>query len=395
MFRYLLIYFLSGLFYLEATQPLALYLTWQQDPTQTMTIVWLTPLNEVSSELQFRLDNDPSHWITVQGSSKPFPYNYPCRIHQATLTQLSPNSRYRFRLEPEGSEHAFCTLPNTLQEPLTFIEGGDCYHDKLASLEEMNRMAAAHNPAFVILGGDLAYAAGKGKSSKDHIPRWIEFLQAWTKTMVTSDGRLIPLLVAIGNHDVNGRDNQTAEQALVFHHLFPLPEGKTNYQLMIGDYLSLIALDTGHTQPIVQQAEWLNEALSRTPSSAYRFVFYHVPAYPSVRSFNNSTSRTIRSAWVPIFDRHLVDLVFEHHDHAYKRTHPLVNNRMQIDGVLYVGDGAWGAKPRSTKRAWYLIKTAVSRNCLVVSLLPKAVQIKAVTPQGQILDTFERLRRQR
>ncbi len=385
--------FISHLFTLEAAQPIALYLTWQHDPTQTMTVVWLTALSDTNSQVEFQSEKEnESYWKRAQGSSRPFPYQYPCRIHTVELTGLSPNTRYRFRLDSDGTEHAFVTLPAKLQEPLTFIEGGDCYHNTLTMVEETNRMAVQFEPAFVFLGGDLAYAAGKRSSSKDNIPRWIAFMQSWTKIMTTKDGRLIPLLVAMGNHDVNGYDDQTQEQALVFHHLFPLPQGKTSYQLIAGDYLSLTVLDSGHCQSIPSQTQWLNSALAQIPSSAYRFVFYHVPAYPSVRSFHNSTSRSIREFWLPLFEKYRVDVAFEHHDHAYKRTHPLLEGRITPQGVIYLGDGSWGAKPRKPKKAWYLAKTASSRQFIVVSLSPKSISFKSVTPQGQVLDAFEKKR---
>jgi hypothetical protein len=34
--------------------------------------------------------------------------------------------------------------------------------------------------------------------------------------------------------------------------------------------------------------------------------------------------------------------VFEHHDHAYKRTHPLLDGHINSNGIVYLGDGSWG-----------------------------------------------------
>jgi hypothetical protein len=34
--------------------------------------------------------------------------------------------------------------------------------------------------------------------------------------------------------------------------------------------------------------------------------------------------------------------VLEHHDHTYKRTHPITDGRQDKYGVLYLGDGSWG-----------------------------------------------------
>jgi hypothetical protein len=56
----------------------------------------------------------------------------------------------------------------------------------------------------------------------------------------------------------------------------------------------------------------------------------------------DSTGEQNRKHWVPLFERYRVDAVFEHHDHTYKRTHPLIDSRPNANGVPYLGDGSWG-----------------------------------------------------
>jgi hypothetical protein len=45
---------------------------------------------------------------------------------------------------------------------------------------------------------------------------------------------------------------------------------------------------------------------------------------------------------VPLFERHRVPVVLEHHDHTFKRSKPLLGGLSHPDGVLYLGDGSWG-----------------------------------------------------
>jgi hypothetical protein len=49
-----------------------------------------------------------------------------------------------------------------------------------------------------------------------------------------------------------------------------------------------------------------------------------------------------RKHWVPLFERYNVDAVLEHHDHTFKRTHPLLDGRVNERGIVYLGDGSWG-----------------------------------------------------
>jgi hypothetical protein len=71
-------------------------------------------------------------------------------------------------------------------------------------------------------------------------------------------------------------------------------------------------------------------------------VAQHVPSYPSYRSFD-VTGVESRKHWVPLFEKHNVDVVLEHHDHTFKRTHPLKDGLLNKNGLMYLGDGSWGA----------------------------------------------------
>ena len=47
----------------------------------------------------------------------------------------------------------------------------------------------------------------------------------------------------------------------------------------------------------------------------------------------------LREHWVPVFDKHHVDLVLQGHDHAYQRTYPLRGHRRASgpdEGTIYV-----------------------------------------------------------
>ncbi len=124
---------------------------------------------------------------------------------------------------------------------------------------------------------------------------------------------------------------------------------ETSYATLdFGDYLSLVLLDTGHISKIDgEQTAWLDKTLVERADRPHLFVANHVPAYPSFRDFEENilepwTGALNRKHWVPLFERHNVDVVLEHHDHTFKRTHPLKDGVADAGGVLYLGDGSWG-----------------------------------------------------
>jgi hypothetical protein len=241
------------------------------------------------------------------------------------------------------------------------------------------------------VGGDIAYAVESRHLPVQKIDRWIDWLKVWHTHMVTPGGNLIPVIAAIGNHDLIGQFDQTPAQATIFSALFPMP-GKRIYNVLDFDsYLSVFILDSGHANPIGgQQTHWLRTALGERKQVTHRMAIYHVPAYPSVRNFKDKHSVAIRNSWVPLFEKEGIQVAFEHHDHAYKRTFPILKGRIHPQGVVYLGDGGWGVEePRALKnKSAYLAKFASVRHFIAVTLTPNQQQFKCVNDQGQVLDEY-------
>lgn len=367
--------------------PIAVYLTWQRAPDTTMTIQWISKTDRKEGLVDYQRVGE-SCWKQAQGQQAPMPEKYPYLIHGVELTQLLPDTDYRFRIGSDGVIYLFRTMPSTQTRPIRFVVGGDIYQDSWELLEQMNRHVALLDPLFVLVGGDLVYNDRKANLSKD-MPRWLEWLIAWKQQMVTPAGRLIPIIPAIGNHDVEKK----RKSAPYFYALFPMP-GPQGYNVLdFGKYLSVILLDTGHTQPIAgAQTEWLQKTLEERKQVPHKLALYHVPAYPCVRDYHNSESATVRKYWVPLFDQLGLQMAFENHDHAYKRTWPLRGGKVDPAGVLYLGDGGWAVKkarvPRAASKTWYLAKSQASRNCVLVILHGATRHFIAYDEQGKIIDEY-------
>lgn len=379
---------------IDAKEPLSVYLTWQKNPESTMTIFWITSLEESSDLLDYKLKGE-STWHRARGLHIPMPANYPYWIHSIELTQLQADSEYAFRFDSHKAKYKFHTMSLDPSKPIRFIDGGDVYHDGLDVLEEMNRQAAKLNPMFAIVGGDIAYNDDKPGANPDKMPRWMDFLIAWKKNMITHDGYLIPIIPAMGNHDVmkkKRRFKKSSSNAPFFYSLFAFP-GYQGYNVLdFGKLMSLIILDSDHTHPIEGlQTDWLSKTLEKRQDVPHKFVSYHVAAFPSYRKFNGTTNSKIRKYWVPLFDKFGVTAVFEHHDHAYKRTWPLRNNKVDFNnGILYLGDGAWGVDPprvpKFPEETWYLARTASTRHVIFVTIHGKERHFMAIDNKGHIFD---------
>lgn len=369
-----------------------IYLTWQQSPTTTMTIQWISSRQEKQSVVNYRLLKEGvNEWTKITGEVFPFPHASQYLLHRVELKNLQSNTEYAFTVLPNNEEYHFITAPAQIDKDLRFVVGGDMYHDGLSFLVKTCQKAAQTNPLFALLGGDIAYAVKSRSFGFQQIDRWIDWIKVWHTHMVTSQGHLIPVVSAIGNHDLNGGYDQTPAQAAVFSALFPIP-GKRVYDVLdFGSYLSVFILDSGHANPIGgQQTDWLRTSLAGRQQVPHRFAIYHVPAYPSVRDLSNKQSTAIRNHWVPLFEQGGIQVSFEHHDHAYKRTHPLLKGRIHPEGIVYLGDGGWAVeKPRILKwKHAYLAKFSPTRHFIAVTLTPTQQSFKSINDQGQVIDEF-------
>lgn len=389
----------------SASDPLALYLTWTQSPESTMVVRWLSTKGDVDDTVAYQAEKS-GNWQSAKGSHFSFPALSKIIVHHVELSGLDADTLYFFRVGSEEKIYKFKTMPKDLSKPVRFIAGGDMYHDSLEILHETNRQAAKTAPDFALVGGDIAYSADKslpflpnwtmkwfGKNAKDKAERWLQWLQAWTEDMVTPDGRLIPFLPVLGNHDTDGRFDQTPKEAIFFYRLFAMP-GALGYQVLdFGNYMSIFLLDSGHTHPIKgKQARWIRDRLAERSLTKHKFALYHVPAYPSVRNFNYDVSKEIRRYWVPSFDTYSLTAAFENHDHAYKRTFPLLRGAVSDSGVVYLGDGAWGvASPRQAKlsqKKWYLAATAAKRHFILMEITQDKRTMHAISSDGEVIDAF-------
>jgi acid phosphatase type 7 len=383
----------------EGWEPTGIFLTWRQDPSSTMVIDWHTVGESREPVLQFRRSGE-QRWQSRMPATFPFPHSERT-IHRVELTDLRPDATYEFRMGEGSRSYAFRTMPTRLTRPLRFIAGGDVRHDA-EWMEQTGRRAASYDPDFIMFGGDLAYANGLA----NNVDRWHEWFDAIRRTLVTPEGRAIPILLAVGNHEVAGsyhfridgyrQDDESRRRiSPFFYTLFATP-GQPGYHVIdFGNYMSVFLLDTDHTNPVVgEQTRWLEGVLRERESVPHLFPIYHVPAYPSVRVFEGEVSQRVREHWVPLFERYGVRVAFENHDHVYKRTFPLLGGQRSEDGIVYLGDGAWGVDVREIgrdwngERPWYLERGESRRHFILGEVRAEERRFIAVDENGEVIDQY-------
>ena len=384
-----------------ADDVLPIYLTWShEDTTTTMTVHYHTVGPAEGSHVYYDVaprGGDPAAYAYHATGFEKRLEGVDRSVHVVELTGLEPGTSYSFvvgdPLSGFREERRFRT-PRADGSPIRFVTGGDIGTGLMPRM--ISARAAEQNPDFALLGGDISYASGR---HKDYW-RWPAWFADWEKTMRTPDGHLIPMVVAVGNHELNRRKRSgPPEERAPFYTLFfhQHPEGHSYFLRRFGPQLAVWVLDTNHLAGVAgAQTAWLERSLREHRDARFRFALYHVSLYPSHRPYGDGTPSAGRKHWVPLFDTFGLTAAFENHEHLLKRSHPLRGGELAADGqgTLYIGDGCWGKshvrKPVGDR--WYIAKALRRRHVWSVTLSDDEVRYTALGAAGQVLDeTLQRV----
>ena len=403
--------------------PDTLFLTWEGDPRTTMTAQWMRgpdlgkpPSPGKSETVRWKPRDggewkeqtaevsefpDPKLWrerqireSTMQNKKSLFPHPGKRKESEWVLLRvrwegLEPGRNYVFQVG-DSPEWGFRTAPTQLQPGLTFAVGGDS--DVTPEAEEIFRAAARQDPLFIHVGGDLAYSDGHDVAQE------MAFWRMYHRAAQTKEGRLIPFVAGIGNHDVRGgywkpgkSFEQMKELAPFYYALFGgLYRTEDPVALDFGDYLSLLMLDTGHVTPMDRQTGWLEKNLESRKGVPWLFASWHIASYPSARGWNSQPmSGYARENWIPLIEKSQAAGGFNHHDHDLQ----IVETEGKAGRKIMVfGNGAIGIdlrRPRCEESARLAKARATAHHIYLVSLTDEKAVVTAVGMGGKELDRTE------
>lgn len=278
--------------------------------------------------------------------------------HFVRLEGLAPDTKYYFVIQDsEGVSQRYwvLTAPDA-PEKFTYVTGGDTKSTGTALLagQESNRMVAKLRPLFVMFTGDFNSDNGTNTAY------WNDWLNNWSTQTTTADGRLIPILAVHGNHE-NG-DYTTINK------LFDTVDTDSEYSYYSmnfgGELLHVVSLNSelqngdAPSGAFAAQAAWLESDLQLHASDIFKIAGYHKPLRPHTSS--KAEQIFLQDTWSPMFDTYGLTVGCESDSHMHKITFPLSHcedgepgcfqNFVRNDdfGVMYVGEGSWGAGPRAS-----------------------------------------------
>jgi hypothetical protein len=147
--------------------------------------------------------------------------------------------------------------------------------------------------AFVIDVGDLV-----PKGERRFYRRFLKEVQ---------ENLAIPLLTAIGNHDLNN-DSRNYEEIF----------GPAYYSFEMGQNYFIVLNATTEAGFNKEERKWLEDELKQAQASKTRFVFMHVPPFdPRGNGFNKCLPEKDRKDLLDLFKRYNVTHLFASHIHGY------------------------------------------------------------------------------
>lgn len=382
-----------------AAEPMNVYLTYRGDTSRSIVVNYHldqrlrdAPDPVVYIDTESRGGDKSAYARRVVGMKTEMPELPVYRtLNWIEVADLEPNTVYYFIAGDDTNgyteERSFKTIPAG-DEPIRFVTGGDM--NVTPRSERLLTQAAKADPLFCAIGGDIAYVNGQFW----RYPTWDDWFRVYDTHMRTSDGRMIPMLVGIGNHETNDLPSKDPVINAPFYTAFfglSQSDGKTYFKQTFGANILLLSLDTGHIAPHTgDQAAWLAQTLAENRGMRYKFAMYHVPLYPSHRAHEGGGSVAGRIHWEPYFSAYNLTAGFENHDHTLKRSKRLRNGVPAEDGVLYIGDGSFGVEPRTVEpelREHLEVQKPLG-HVWIVDVSPDEVHYRAVGEEGELLDEY-------
>lgn len=286
--------------------------------------------------------------------------------HTVILNGLLPSTCYPYRAQSNGEkigQGQFCTFKSE-NEAFGFVVFGDSGFGRTVQYS-MAKQITEERPDFILHTGDLVYPNGAEWGYR------MFFYNPYRELIHSTF-----FFPSMGNHDARTRMGRPLLNN------FRLPNGRSYYRFIYANTL-ILSLDSTRVYDQTQ-TQWLENELRRGSSDkriVWKIVFFHHPPYSNKTHYKGDCA--VRKAWVPLFEKYGVDIVFSGHNHLYTRLYPK-------NGVVYIIEGVGG-------RAYYRGKNFPDVAYTLgdkygfgrVQVRGKTLRFSHLTHEGDVVDSFE------
>ena len=372
-----------------------------RDNSTSRTIMWQSDSSEADAVIEYRLVGD-EHTQTIGATDKAFTDDGSTTyIHEATLTGLTPNTKYEYRVGYGADRRSdWYTLETAGASVYDVLIYPDSQSGDYSQWEEIVKSSALRNPrtALYISMGDLV-------DNGEQAYQW----RTWLNSIKPLSAN-VPLATTLGNHEMYTLDWKMREPYAYLNYFGVPPNGneifnRRYYSYDFGDvhYVVLDTMlyesnhednhDTHHPDLYDVQVQWLRQDLAAN-TKKWTVVLMHRD--PFQYAFNRpGANRDVGFneegvLFMPIFDEFNVDLVLSSHLHSYRNRGHVRNFDRDASGPLYILTGIAGDARRPNWKEHpldvYVAPDREKNNYMTMTVTPNKIIVKAFLSDGTQLD---------
>ena len=372
-----------------------------QDNSTSRTIMWQSDNSEADAVIEYRLEG-AEKTQTIGATDKAFTDDGSTTyIHEATLTGLTPNTKYEYRVgygtDRRSDWYRLETAGASVYDVLIYP---DSQSGDYSQWEEIVKNSALRTPrtALYISMGDLV-------DNGEHAYQW----RTWLNSIRPLSAN-VPLATTLGNHEMYTLDWKMREPYAYLNYFAVPPNGneifnRRYYSYDFGDvhYVVLDTMlyesnhednhDTHHPDLYDVQVQWLRQDLMAN-TKKWTVVLMHRD--PFQYAFDRSDANRAVGfddegvLFMPIFDEFNVDLVLSAHLHSYRNRGHVRNFERDASGPLYILTGIAGDARRPKWKQHpldvYVAPDRDKNNYMTMTVTPSKLIVKAFLPDGTQLD---------
>ena len=372
-----------------------------QDNSISRTIMWQSDNSEADAVIEYRLEGAEKSQ-TIGATDKAFTDDGSTTyIHEATLTGLTPNTKYEYRVgygtDRRSDWYRLETAGASVYDVLIYP---DSQSGDYSQWEEIVKSSALRNPrtALYISMGDLV-------DNGEHAYQW----RTWLNSIKPLSAN-VPLATTLGNHEMYTLDWKMREPYAYLNYFAVPPNGneifnRRYYSYDFGDvhYVVLDTQlyesnhednhDTHHPDLYDVQIQWLRQDLAAnikkwTVVLMHRDPFQYAFDRPGASRDVGFNEEGV--LFMPIFDEFNVDLVLSAHLHSYRNRGHVRNFDRDASGPLYILTGIAGDARRPKWKEHpldvYVAPDRDKNNYMTMTVTPNKLIVKAFLSDGTQLD---------
>lgn len=365
--------------YPSSATPDQIHLSWSSDPTTSMDIAWRTDTTVNQSDVKFRIkgttDQQSVLGEKVRLEDRMLANDRYVNHFTAKLSNLKPGTTYEYVVGDKADWKDASTFNTAANDnSYSFIWFGDTHFSP--KFGEILHLSYEKHPdaAFYSIVGDLV---------SDGL-----FRNQWDELFEYSRGVMnnIPLMAVPGNHD-----NRAGLGAQLFRDQFsyPLnaPEGVPTEQTYSFTYKNTLFLMIDATSPMEPQTPWIEKQLAESKAT-WKIAMFHFPPYNWEEPYPD-----IQKAWVPLFDKYHVDMVFGGHIHYYMRSKPMKGGQVVSsykDGTAYIiSVGIPNREHEMTPEPYAVLRNSTGHLYQYVKVEGAKLKSETYDNQNKLIDSFE------